>query len=666
MRAVDGLSLSLGHGEVVGIVGESGSGKTVSMMAVMRLIRDPNAIIEGQVLYRGRDLMALLAARDAGRPRRGDRDDLPGSDDGADAGLHGRLADRRAAARARADERAGRPARATVELLREVGIPNASRRADDYPHQFSGGMRQRVMIAMALSCNPSLLIADEPTTALDVTIQAQILELMKRLQRDHGSSIVLITHDMGVVADLAERVVVMYAGSVVEEGSRSEVFRDPQHPYTWGLLGSMPARRPARGRAGSPRSRARRRRCSRRPRAAGSRRAACTASSAARRGRRSRRGSRRAARTRAISTRRSARRSAGVAGRPHGARERVSGAGPARGGRPRQALPGALGSCVRGGREHRARRRRRLARGAARRDARRRRRVGLRQVDPRPAARPAARADERHGPVRRDGHHDALAVGAAAVPARDADDLPGPVRVAEPAQARRADRRRPVPHPPHGRARRRSAKRVQELLEVVGLSPDHVNRYPHEFSGGQRQRIGVARALALSPQLIVADEPVSALDVSIQAQVVNLLDDLQDEFGLTYVFIAHDLGVVHHVSDRIAVMYLGVVVEIGAGGRRSTRARCTRTPRRCCRRSRRSNGRRASRAARERIVLEGEVPSPIDPPTGCRFHPRCRYATEICRVERPPLADHGGGRFAACHHPLGDAKGAGTMSAKER
>ena len=180
---------------------------------------------------------------------------------------------------------------------------------------------------------------------------------------------------------------------------------------------------------------------------------------------------------------------------------------------------------------------------------------------------------------------------------------------------------------------------MQELLEVVGLSADHVNRYPHEFSGGQRQRIGVARALALNPQLIVADEPVSALDVSIQAQVVNLLDDLQDEFELTYVFIAHDLGVVRHVSDRIAVMYLGVVVEIGAVGRRSSRARSTRTPRRSCPRSRRStpttnaDGRR-----RERIVLEGEVPSPIDPPSGCRFHPRCRYATEICRVERPPLA----------------------------
>ena len=197
---------------------------------------------------------------------------------------------------------------------------------------------------------------------------------------------------------------------------------------------------------------------------------------------------------------------------------------------------------------------------------------------------------------------------------------------------------------------------VQRLLEVVGLSPDHVNRYPHEFSGGQRQRIGVARALALNPQLIVADEPVSALDVSIQAQVINLLNDLQDDFHLTYVFIAHDLGIVHHVSDRIAVMYLGVVMEMGNSDdlfahpiHPYTEALLSAIPA--------IEAYEAERAApRERIVLEGEVPSPIHPPSGCRFHPRCAYATEICRVERPQLELHGNGRLAACHHPL--AKGA--------
>jgi oligopeptide/dipeptide ABC transporter ATP-binding protein len=191
--------------------------------------------------------------------------------------------------------------------------------------------------------------------------------------------------------------------------------------------------------------------------------------------------------------------------------------------------------------------------------------------------------------------------------------------------------------------------RVQELLEVVGLSPEHYNRFPHEFSGGQRQRIGVARALALRPKLIVADEPVSALDVSIQAQMINLLEDLQDEFSLTYVFIAHDLGVVRHVSDRIAVMYLGKLVELSPAEELYerpimpyTEALLSAVP----------IPDPDLSAQRERIVLEGDVPSPIDPPTGCRFHPRCRYATEICSQVEPPLADYGNGHLAACHHPL--------------
>jgi len=206
----------------------------------------------------------------------------------------------------------------------------------------------------------------------------------------------------------------------------------------------------------------------------------------------------------------------------------------------------------------------------------------------------------------------------------------------------------------HGEGTRGEVRgRVQELLEVVGLSADHINRYPHEFSGGQRQRIGVARALALSPRLIVADEPVSALDVSIQAQVVNLLDDLQDEFHLTYVFIAHDLGVVRHVSDRIAVMYLGVIVESAPVDELFERPIHPYSEALLSAIPEIDTGEPDGGTPRARIVLEGEVPSPIDPPSGCRFHPRCRYATEICRTERPVLTDYGNAHLAACHHPLG-------------
>jgi oligopeptide transport system ATP-binding protein len=206
-------------------------------------------------------------------------------------------------------------------------------------------------------------------------------------------------------------------------------------------------------------------------------------------------------------------------------------------------------------------------------------------------------------------------------------------------------------------SRQQIRRRVAELLELVGLSPEHVNRYPHEFSGGQRQRIGVARALALHPKLIIADEPVSALDVSIRAQVINLLDDLQDGLGLTYIFIAHDLGVVRHVSDRIAVMYLGKIVEVSPAEELYqrpvhpyTEALLSAVP----------VPDPGLAARREQIVLEGDVPSPVDPPPGCRFHPRCRYATELCAREEPPLAEHLPGHLAACHYPLNTGYRAGA------
>jgi peptide/nickel transport system ATP-binding protein len=238
VKAVDGVSFTLSQGETLGIVGESGSGKSVTMMTVMRLIVDPNARFEGEVIYKGRDLMSLTQA-DLRRVRGSEiamifQDPMTSLNPVYKVGWQ-------ISEQIRAHEQASsRAARArAVELLAAVGIPNPKERVDDYPHQFSGGMRQRVMIAMALSCSPSLLIADEPTTALDVTIQAQILKLIKKLKDDYGSAVVLITHDMGVVADVADRVAVMYAGRVIEQGLKEDVFYDAQHPYTWGLLGSI-------------------------------------------------------------------------------------------------------------------------------------------------------------------------------------------------------------------------------------------------------------------------------------------------------------------------------------------------------------------------------------------------------------------------------------------
>jgi oligopeptide/dipeptide ABC transporter ATP-binding protein len=238
VRAVNDISFSVSPGETLGIVGESGSGKSVSMMSVMRLIIDPNARFEGEVLYKGQNLMGLT--QDQMRHIRGSeiamifQDPMTSLNPVYQVGWQ-------ISEQIRTHEQISKQAarRRSVDLLKAVGIPQAQERVDDFPHQFSGGMRQRVMIAMALSCNPDLLIADEPTTALDVTIQAQILNLIKKLKDDFGSAVVLITHDMGVVADIADRVAVMYAGRIVEQGTKRDLFYDPEHPYTWGLLGSI-------------------------------------------------------------------------------------------------------------------------------------------------------------------------------------------------------------------------------------------------------------------------------------------------------------------------------------------------------------------------------------------------------------------------------------------
>jgi oligopeptide/dipeptide ABC transporter ATP-binding protein len=239
VRAVDGVDFALDRGSVLGIVGESGSGKSVTAMTILGLTREKNTAFEGEVIYKGQNLLAQSEARL--RDVRGDEIAMIFQDPMTSLNPVYTVGDQIVEAIVAHRDTSKREARTrAVELLRQVGIPNANQRADDYPHQFSGGMRQRAMIAMALSCNPDVLIADEPTTALDVTIQAQILELIDKLKDDFDSSVILITHDLGVVADVADEIIVMYAGRVVEQGSKRDIFYDPQHPYTWGLLGSIP------------------------------------------------------------------------------------------------------------------------------------------------------------------------------------------------------------------------------------------------------------------------------------------------------------------------------------------------------------------------------------------------------------------------------------------
>ncbi|WCS24374.1 ABC transporter ATP-binding protein [Methylobacterium sp. NMS14P] len=512
-EVVHGVSFDVGPRETVALVGESGSGKSVSALSILRLLPRDASRIGGRVRFEGRE---LLAAPEAEMRRvRGDsiamifQEPMTSLNPVLTIGFQ--IAE--ALIRHRGLSRSAAEAEA-LRLLDKVRIPAARSRLHEYPHRFSGGMRQRVMIAMALACRPKLLIADEPTTALDVTIQAQILDLIKSLQDEEGMSVLFITHDMGVVAEIADRTVVMYRGRAVEAGPTARIFDAPAEPYTRALLAAVP-------RLGTMVGRPRPMRFPVVDRATGL--AAPTPETPDT----VRAAERPVLEVRDLTTRFDIR--SGLLGRVTGrvhAVERVSfslaagetlalvgesGCGKSTTGRAILRLVEPLsGSVLLDGEDITG-----LAPTALR--ARRQRMQMIFQD-------PFASLDPR------------LSVGAA---------------VAEPLLINRLA-------PP-----REARRRAEDLLARVGLPPETAGRFPHEFSGGQRQRICIARALALNPRLIVADEAVSALDVSVKAQVVNLMLDLQAEFGLAYLFISHDMAVVERVSHRVAVMYLGEIVEIG-------------------------------------------------------------------------------------------------------
>ena len=651
VRAVEGISYKVRAGEIVALVGESGCGKSVSSLAIMRLLAKPSGrVTQGRILFEGRDLLTL--SEDEMRAIRGRdiamifQDPMTSLNPVLTVGfqiiepllLHLQMTPD--AARARA-----------LELLDMVGIPDAERRLDQYPHQFSGGMRQRVVIAIALACNPKLIIADEPTTALDVTIQAQILRLMKDLARDLNIALVMITHNLGIVARYAYRVNVMYAARLAEHGAAAEVFAKPLHPYTAGLLRSVPRLDRPRGLkletidGAPPDLLALPPGCRFAPRCA-ARQAACEQSlpqmleiehgryAACLRAQELGRDGPQALGLQSVgessATVKDVNRDVpllNVQGlktyfdvstgfRALGAKraevravddlsfeifkgETVglvgeSGCGKTTVGRTLLRLERATaGSIAFGGVEITS------AEGIALKDYRRKIQVIFQ--DPFSSLNPR------------------MTIGDA---------------IAEPLLV-------------YGLQPDKAAARakVNALLQLVGLFDYMAGRYPHELSGGQRQRVGIARALAMEPQFIVCDEPVSALDVSIQAQIINLLEDLQKKLGLTYLFIAHDLAVVRHISDRVIVMYLGRVMEIADRDalyaeplHPYTQALLEAVP----------VPDPVIEAQRVHQVLGGEVPSPLAPPSGCVFHTRCPRAQAACAAERPALREIKPGHFAAC------------------
>ncbi|RSF00376.1 dipeptide ABC transporter ATP-binding protein [Achromobacter aegrifaciens] len=524
VEAVRKVSFHVDRGETLAIVGESGSGKSVTSLALMRLVEyGGGRIVSGGMLLRRRsgEVLDLLNAPDSTlqRVRGADvamifQEPMTSLNPSFTAGnqiaealqLHQGLD----AAAARAE---------TLRMLERVRIPEARAILDRYPHQLSGGMRQRVMIAMALSCKPQLLIADEPTTALDVTIQAQILQLIRQLQEEMDMGVIFITHDMGVVAEVADRVLVMYRGDKVEEGSSDEVFARPQHAYTRALLSAVPRLGAMQGTDDpAPFPRLRVDAPTARPQAAAAPVAAASTV---------RRENGPVLKVRDLTT--SFDITGGILGRVQKrvhAVEKVS----------FDLYPGETLSLV-------------GESGCGKTTTGR----SLLQL-----------VKSKAGSIEFDGKNIGALRGSAMQTLRQHIQFifQDPFASLDPRMTVGYSIMEPLLI--HGVARGKAAQdRVRGLMDKCGLLPEMIDRYPHEFSGGQRQRICIARALALNPKVVIADESVSALDVSIQAQIVNLLLDLQRELGVSFLFISHDMAVVERVSHRVAVMYLGQIVEIG-------------------------------------------------------------------------------------------------------
>ncbi|HEY1626387.1 MAG TPA: ABC transporter ATP-binding protein [Streptosporangiaceae bacterium] len=651
VHAVDGISLTVNPGECLGIVGESGSGKSMTALSIMRLLPQGGYITGGTVMLDGTNITTL--PEDKMPAIRGNAVSMVFQDPMTSLNPTMRIGDQiaesvrihRGASKQQAMARA-------IEVLGLVGMPRPAERVSNYPHQLSGGMRQRVMIAMALACEPKLLIADEPTTALDVTIQKQILELIDSLRERLGMAVILVTHDLGVIAGHTDRVAVMYAGQIAEATDTITLFTKPRHPYTEALFESLPDQAGAEltrlyNIPGMPPD--------------------LTAPPA---------GCRFAARCRYAQDK---------------CRqldpELITDAGTSH--EYRCFFPVAPGTLE----EHTKALKTPASVLAARAAG-----DTLLQLDrlvknysvtagavlQRKIGDVSAVADvsfkipkgTTFGLVGESGCGKTtigkLIVGLekasggsilfagddlSAMPRRERKRTAAKIQLMfqdsyaamDPRMRVGTILREPMVIQGIG-SRGEQQRRINEILDEVGLPSSAAERYPHEFSGGQRQRLGLARALMLKPDLIVADEPVSALDVSIQAQVLNLMQDLQREHELTYLFISHDLSVVRYMSDTIGVMYLGKLVEVGPAEEvyltpvhPYTKGLIDTVP----------IADPTAEHRKESEGVRGELPSAIDPPSGCRFRTRCPYAQDVCAAQEPELRPFSpSGHRAACHFPL--------------
>ncbi len=643
VRAVEGVSFTVDRGEVVAIVGESGSGKSVTALSIMRLLpRLTGKIPKGRIMFDGRSLLDLddeqmreIRGRDISMIFQEPMTSLNpiltiGLQIKEPLQIHLGMTDEEATARA-------------VELMQLVGITDPMRRLDQYPHQFSGGMRQRVMIAIGLACNPKLIIADEPTTALDVTIQAQILELMKNLSRKLNIALIIITHNLGVVARYADRVIVMYAARVAEQGPAEAVFHHPRHPYSLGLLRSVPRLDRPRGSKletieGLPPNLANASTACRFAPRCPFRIAVCdqepplfrtdTGSVS------------RCHRHQEIAAGKITWTAAGGAGLSFAANTEapvlsvrnltknfsVSGGLRRTGGMVRAVqdvsfdiFPGeTLGL------------------------------VGESGCGKTTVGRLILRLEE---PTAGEIHFEGVNLSAASPAELKAMRRKVQVIFQDPYSSLnpRMTVGQIIGEPLHVYrivdGRKQVEARVAELLENVGLRPEMAERYPHQLSGGQRQRVGIARALAMEPSFIVCDEAVSALDVSIQGQIINLLEELQRKFRLAFLFIAHDLAVVRHISARVVVMYFGRIMEVadrdtiyGGSLHPYTKVLLDAAP----------VPDPTIEKQREPRLIKGELPSHLAPPTGCVFSTRCPQVSQECREVIPPLEEKRPGHFAAC------------------